>query len=533
MSRIGIQVLSYNKPNYLEQTLTSLISKMDDDDILCVVEQSDEPGKQDECIEICKKFPNIRVLPLFKNFGQRGATNILYETGFWKDCEYVMLSDHDNLFHDSFGTYCNILSQNRDYWIATGYHSPEHDVENKFGQWILKSTCRAGHIVMRKSDFYSLMPSDLKAGSASWFAGLDWWCTHWAPSSPGHKRQQFVACLPGGVEHIGRESTWQGKYDDEYPFSELMQIRNMEFTDVINKYKPRHAYIKELYWYEKELIEKNISIDDQIKELEKKLIDKYGENYLSSDRTKDTEETNEKDALNYIGTIKRGYESEDNKYLPISIQFPKYDLQIEESFKDGIPIDSYLHYDCERKLLASIINLVPQNGKILEIGTWGGYNSIMLAQCRPDLSIITIDPYIHRMPGFSNKIGTIINDAIDVSLFYQHALKIIEFYNLKNVRQLRARSVELEEYFDNNYFDAIYIDGSHETLDVLDDLSFSYNKLKSGGIIFGHDSKNETVLAALKTELINTNKYDYVFYDLFKEMNEDIDNHGMWFAVKE
>ena len=210
MSRIGIQILSYNKPHYLKLTLETLISRMSSNDKLCVIEQSDKDNFQEECINICKQFPNIRVIPSFKNLGQRGATNLLYNTRFWDDCDFVMLSDHDNVFHDDLTIYCDILNENSDIWVASGYASPEHDTENKSGKILFKSSCRAGHMVFRKDDFYKLMPADEKAGSASWYAGLDWWCSHWSPASPGYKRTQFVGCYPGGVEHIGRESTWQG-----------------------------------------------------------------------------------------------------------------------------------------------------------------------------------------------------------------------------------------------------------------------------------------------------------------------------------
>lgn len=173
--RIGIQILSFNKPEYLERTLESLMKVKSPDDKICVIEQSDKPGMQEKCIDVCKKFPDIRVIPLFKNFGQRGATNILYETGFWNDCDFVMLTDHDNIFHDNLDIYCHLLNLHSEIWVTTGYHSPEHDVENKLDMCVIKSTARAGHMVLRKKDFYTIMPSDTKAGEASWFCGLDWW----------------------------------------------------------------------------------------------------------------------------------------------------------------------------------------------------------------------------------------------------------------------------------------------------------------------------------------------------------------------
>ena len=95
-------------------------------------------------------------------------------------------------------------------------NSPEHDFERKDGEWIRKSSARAGHMVFRAKNFLSMCPIDEDYGSktpdlkCSWFCGLDWWLTHWSPSSPGHKKPEIVAVYSGGVEHIGRESTWQG-----------------------------------------------------------------------------------------------------------------------------------------------------------------------------------------------------------------------------------------------------------------------------------------------------------------------------------
>ncbi len=271
---IGIQILSHNRPEYLRKTIESLLIHKHDNDKICVLEQSTENNYQDECIKICQEFPNIEVIPLFKNMGQRGATNLLYQSGFYNDCDFVMLSDHDNVFKKSLSEYCNILNEYPDCWVATGYHSPEHDVENKIDNFLLKSTCRAGHIVMRKKDFYNIMPSDLKAGKSSWFCGLDWWITHWAPNSPGYYRKQFIYCLPGGVQHIGISSTWQGTYNDEYHdmYDESYDdwILNSSLYNVLLKYPPKHIHIKEKYWYEniseielkKYVYEKDINVQD-------------------------------------------------------------------------------------------------------------------------------------------------------------------------------------------------------------------------------------------------------------------------------
>ena len=172
--RFAIQIISYNRPEYLDKTLNSLMNVIDfDKDKIAVIEQSDQENNQQECIKVCQNYKNIQVYPLFKNLGQRGATNYLYQSGFFNDAAFVMLSDHDNIFHDNLNVYEDCFKKYLEAIIVTGLHSPEHDIENKKDEWLLKSTCRAGHMILRQEDFIKLMPIDINAGSCAWFAGLN------------------------------------------------------------------------------------------------------------------------------------------------------------------------------------------------------------------------------------------------------------------------------------------------------------------------------------------------------------------------
>jgi FkbM family methyltransferase len=252
--RIAIQILSFNKPIYLKQTLDSLYSKISKDDKICILEQTEDSNLKQECLNICKLYPNIHIISLDKNLGQRGATNAVYNSGFFNDSKYIMLCDHDNIYHVDLTVYCDILDKYPDVWVSSGYGSPEHDIENKIDDIIFKSSARAGHMVLRSPDFLSMMPCDLEAGknlNCAYFCGLDWWITHWSSKSPGHKRSQIIGCYYSGVEHIGRESTWQSYYNDEYSLDDLNWIRNANLYDIIKKYPPRHTYITDKYWYEK------------------------------------------------------------------------------------------------------------------------------------------------------------------------------------------------------------------------------------------------------------------------------------------
>lgn len=170
--RIGIQILSYNKPKYLVQTLDSLMKCKGPNDKIVVFEQSDSEELRQEGLAICKDYTDVQVILSQENLGQRGATNKVIESGFYDDCEFIMLTDHDNVFHEPLDIYVDKLNERPNVWVATGYNSPEHDLENKDGEWLLKTTARAGHMVLRQPDFMSLTPLDEKMGidqGCAWF----------------------------------------------------------------------------------------------------------------------------------------------------------------------------------------------------------------------------------------------------------------------------------------------------------------------------------------------------------------------------
>lgn len=243
MRKLIVQILSFNRPSYLKSTLSSLVNIREDTDI-CVLEQSESKFKS-ECLSIAKSF-SVRVESIEKNLGQRGAINFLFNKRIYDDYQYIMLSDHDNIFHRPLDDYIKILETMPEIFIVTGYNSPEHDIQdvvNYEGENILlKESARAGHLTFRQGDFLSLLPCDEDEGeSCWWFMRFDWWLTHNAPNSPKKRGMtNFIGCLPGGVEHIGRDSTWQGHYDDEYNDEDNAFFSTRSKQEILNKYPNRN-----------------------------------------------------------------------------------------------------------------------------------------------------------------------------------------------------------------------------------------------------------------------------------------------------
>ena len=58
---------------------------------------------------------------------------------------------------------------------------------------------------------------------------------------------------------------------------------------------------------------------------------------------------------------------------------------------------------------------------------------------------------------------------------------------LNNIKFLHMDSLFAVKLMKDNYFDFVYIDGGHSYEDVKDDIVAWYPKVKSGGVIGGHD----------------------------------------------
>jgi predicted O-methyltransferase YrrM len=86
-----------------------------------------------------------------------------------------------------------------------------------------------------------------------------------------------------------------------------------------------------------------------------------------------------------------------------------------------------------------------------------------------------------------------INDMYDI---YKN---LVDKYNSNsNVDIIRSSTVDFLKSIEDNYIDAIYVDADHSYNAVLNDLTLSFNKLKNGGILAGHDYiENNEVLYAV------------------------------------
>lgn len=139
------------------------------------------------------------------------------------------------------------------------------------------------------------------------------------------------------------------------------------------------------------------------------------------------------------------------KYLNISRRVGLIDLLKEKGFKVGV-----------------------------EIGTDRGGYAKDICERYPEFELYTCDPYKPYTEGNETKTQE------DMDKFKEEARELLSKY--PNCTFLPGEtSKQVAEVFDDNSIDFVFIDGNHEYEGVREDLELWYPKVKSGGIVSGHD----------------------------------------------
>ena len=136
------------------------------------------------------------------------------------------------------------------------------------------------------------------------------------------------------------------------------------------------------------------------------------------------------------------------------------------------------------KTRSDMLEIIPKHCNFLEIGVFAGdFAKEILEKAQPShLYLVDIwqGTYGSRDKDGNNHYGIENMEETYLSLYQKY-----KYYN--NVDIIRSSSLEFLKSCENNFFDAVYIDGNHNAQAVYNDLFYSYQKTKNGGIIMGHD----------------------------------------------
>ncbi len=113
-----------------------------------------------------------------------------------------------------------------------------------------------------------------------------------------------------------------------------------------------------------------------------------------------------------------------------------------------------------------------------EIGVAAGDHSETLLQNIPDLTLYCIDPWM-QMDGFKSYKDTLLQD------WHEQAKQKLSKYD--KCQMIQKTSMEAVKGFKNHSLDFVYIDGAHDFKNIAMDICEWIKKVRSGGILFGHD----------------------------------------------
>lgn len=130
-----------------------------------------------------------------------------------------------------------------------------------------------------------------------------------------------------------------------------------------------------------------------------------------------------------------------------------------------------------------MLNLIPKNGVVCEIGVFKGEFSEKIIQVLNPSKIYLVDIFEGIMCS-GDKDGL---NIVHTDLSLEYTSLVYKYSNDQRVKLIKSRSDEFMESMPNDYFDYIYIDGDHSYEGVSSDLNLSIKKVKSGGFISGHD----------------------------------------------
>lgn len=121
-----------------------------------------------------------------------------------------------------------------------------------------------------------------------------------------------------------------------------------------------------------------------------------------------------------------------------------------------------------------VVPNLPETPRILEIGVFEGMSTCWLASKYPNSILDVIDTFK----------GSMENGVVD-NLLDRFLTNITPFKNRINVHI--GESYVHTRQFKKDFFDMIYVDGSHQAKDVLIDAIQSFYSLKQGGVMVFDD----------------------------------------------
>ena len=143
-----------------------------------------------------------------------------------------------------------------------------------------------------------------------------------------------------------------------------------------------------------------------------------------------------------------------------------------------------------------------------EIGVRSGENAHGILAAFPIKYLILVDSYIAY-----NDEGSTISQANQNVELWRMLTRLRD--NLHRVVFMQMTSVEANKFFQDNFFDYIYIDADHSYEHIKQDIGLWYPKVKKNGVLAGHDYNVSSYQGIVKAvnEFIDVNNLTLVKFE--------------------
>jgi predicted O-methyltransferase YrrM len=159
-------------------------------------------------------------------------------------------------------------------------------------------------------------------------------------------------------------------------------------------------------------------------------------------------------------------------------------------------------------VLAGVAGTCPADGTIVEIGSFRGLSTIVLAAHAPNgVAVVAIDPHAGNDRGPGEIEGYTAEAATDREAFERN---LVAAGVRHRVRHVSARSVDAHGAV-NGDIDVLYVDGAHRYAPARTDLRDWGRRVRTGGTLLVHDAFSSVgVTAAIMRELVFGGRFRYV-----------------------
>ena len=133
------------------------------------------------------------------------------------------------------------------------------------------------------------------------------------------------------------------------------------------------------------------------------------------------------------------------------------------------------------KLYSDMVKEFPSGSRFVEVGAWKGksaaYMSVEIINAKKDIEFYVVDTWEGSSEHKDNP------ELQELFHIFTENMKPVDNYYIP----MRMTSLEAATKFEDASLDFVFIDASHEYEHVKEDLNAWYPKIKSGGILAGHD----------------------------------------------